>query len=72
MNGINLQLVIAMGAALDGGTCNIIPLPEAKCDEFTYNVMTNDGGNCYMFKDAPTVGLCGGFEPSRMSMEWKT
>lgn len=72
MSKMDLSTLVAIVAAFDSGTGNIVALPEADCEHCEYDKLPHDGGHCYMFADAPESGLCGAFEPTRYKMDWKT
>ena len=68
---MTLELLVAMGVALEGGTTRIGPLPEARCSECRYDDMPHECGHCYMFMDPPEDNRCGAFEMKQFKVEWR-
>ena len=68
---MNLPTLMSIAAAFDVDLSEIVPTPEAKCDECHYNDLPHECGHCYMFMDPPEDNRCGAFEPKPYKMEWK-
>ena len=68
---MKLPTLMSLAAAFDVDLCDIIPMPEARCNECHYSELPSDGGHCYMFQDPPKDDKCGAFEPMHYKLEWK-